>query len=198
MSWRNRPWQWRARKRSHLSFPKIPSGLAGLHHQYVRIRFSERTGGDRHRLPRVARVLRNDYHKQRVIRAQPQDTMLTDIFHINWPIGARVRVLQNSVTRGERGEPFGPSRIIGEEEGRPIYLFSTDSPLRSMSGDFEGMALYAGQGVGRINAIVPAGERFAAIVGEAAQLLRKPASALGDSARRTSSAGRPPHGRGQG
>ena len=140
----------------------------------------------------------HDYHKQRVIRAQPQDTMLTDIFHINWPIGARVRVLQNSVTRGERGEPFGPSRIIGEEEGRPIYLFSTDSPLRSMSGDFEGMALYAGQGVGRINAIVPAGERFAAIVGEAARLLRKPTSALGDSARRTSSAGRPPHGTGQG
>ena len=51
------------------------------------------------------------------------------------------------------------TQIIGEEEGRPIYLFSTDSPLRSMTGDFEGMAFYAGNGVDKIDAIIPAGER---------------------------------------
>ena len=28
-----------------------------------------------------------------------------------------------------------------------------------MTGDFEAMALYAGQGIGRIDSIVPAGER---------------------------------------
>ncbi|MFP5355779.1 MAG: CarD family transcriptional regulator, partial [Gemmatimonadota bacterium] len=65
----------------------------------------------------------------------------------------------------ERGDPFAatgdiPRTVIGDEEGRPIYLFSTDSPLRSMTGDFEAMALYAGQGVGRITAIEPAGERL--------------------------------------
>ena len=114
----------------------------------------------------------HDYHKQRIIQARSQDTILTDIFHINWPIGAPVRVLQNSATRGERGDPFGSTCIIGEEEGRPIYLFSTDSPLRSMTGDFEGMALYAGQGVDRIDAIVPAGERLKAIVSDATQLLQ--------------------------
>jgi nitronate monooxygenase len=114
----------------------------------------------------------HDYHKQRVVQAKSKETILTDIFHINWPIGAPVRVLQNSVTRGERGDPFGLSQIIGEEEGRPIYLFSTDSPLRSMTGDFEGMALYAGQGVDKIDAIVPAGERLKAIVSEATQLLQ--------------------------
>ena len=37
--------------------------------------------------------------------------------------------------------------IIGDEVGRPVYQFSTDSPLRSMTGDFEAMALYAGTGV---------------------------------------------------
>ena len=56
------------------------------------------------------------------------------------------------------------TQIIGEEEGRPIYLFSTDSPLRSMTGDFEGMAFYAGNGVDKIDAIIPAGERLWAIV----------------------------------
>ena len=101
-----------------------------------------------------------------------QDTLLTDVIHVNWPIDAPVRVLQNSTTRGERGDPFGPSCIIGEEEGRPIYLFSTDSPLRSMTGDFERMALYAGQGVDKIDAIVPAGERLKAIISEATRLLQ--------------------------
>jgi nitronate monooxygenase len=80
-------------------------------------------------------------------------------------------VLQSRVTRGEKGDQFGPSSIIGEEEGRPIYLFSTDSPLRSMTGDFEAMARYAGQGVDRIDAIIPAGERIRAIVAKAQRVL---------------------------
>jgi len=113
----------------------------------------------------------HDYHKQRLVTARSQETLLTDMFHINWPIGAPVRVLQNSATRGLRGDPFGPKCVIGEEEGRPIYLFSTDSPLRSMTGDFEAMALYAGQGVDKIDAIIPAGDRLRAIVAEAQRLL---------------------------
>ena len=36
-----------------------------------------------------------------------------------------------------------------------------------MTGDFEAMALYAGQGVSRIDSIVPAGERVVRIVDEA-------------------------------
>jgi nitronate monooxygenase len=61
----------------------------------------------------------HDYHKQRIVNARPEDTILTDMFHINWPIGAPVRVLRNSATRGEKGDPFGATQIIGEEEGRP-------------------------------------------------------------------------------
>jgi len=113
----------------------------------------------------------HDYHKERIVTARSQETLLTDMFHINWPIGAPVRVLQNSATRGLRGDPFGPKSVIGEEEGRPIYLFSTDSPLRSMTGDLEAMALYAGQGVDRIDAIIPAGDRLRTIVAEAQSLL---------------------------
>jgi len=115
----------------------------------------------------------HDYHKQRVVRATGADTVLTEAFHINWPRGAAVRVLDNSVTRGERGDPAAAAAtVIGDEEGRPIHLFSTDSPLRSMSGDFEAMALYAGQGAGRVDRVVSAGERIAAIAAEAAAVLR--------------------------
>ena len=114
----------------------------------------------------------HDYHKQRLVAAKTDDTLLTEDFHINWPPGAKVRVLANSVTRGEQGDPFSSERtVVGEEEGRPIYLFSTDSPLRSMTGNFEAMALYAGQGVGRVTAIIPAGERVRRIVADAAALL---------------------------
>ncbi|MFC3703552.1 NAD(P)H-dependent flavin oxidoreductase [Devosia honganensis] len=111
------------------------------------------------------------HHRDRLVAAGPDDTLLTDMFHINWPDGARVRVLKSAVTAGERGRPrSGAPVVIGEEEGRPIYLFSTDSPLRSMQGDFEAMALYAGTGVGAVSAVRPAGEIIADIVEEAAAL----------------------------
>lgn len=114
----------------------------------------------------------HDYHKQRLVDADDEDTTLTDVFHINWPRGAKVRVLANSVTRGERGDPFSNARtIIGDEAGRPIYLFSTDSPLRSMTGDFEAMALYGGKGVSQVSRIVSVSERICTIVAEAVSLL---------------------------
>jgi nitronate monooxygenase len=49
-----------------------------------------------------------------------------------------------------------------------------------MTGDFEAMALYAGAGVGRVDAVVPAGERIARIASEAAVQLRL---ARGDATR---------------
>lgn len=113
------------------------------------------------------------YHQQRIVDARADDTILTDIFHINWPIGASVRVLKNSTVRGVRGDPYGPSRVIGDEQGRPIYLFSTDSPSRIMKGDFEAMALYAGTGIDRIDRIMPAAQRVAQIVDEAVRLLQE-------------------------
>lgn len=107
------------------------------------------------------------YHKQRLIAAEASDTLLTEMFHINWPPGAPVRVLSSAVTAGGRGKPRAARQVIGDEEGRPIYLFSTDSPLQSMRGEFECMALYAGTGVGNIRAIRPAGDILREIVAEA-------------------------------
>ncbi|HTN61839.1 MAG TPA: nitronate monooxygenase [Devosia sp.] len=116
----------------------------------------------------------HDAHKQALLIARAEDTVLTDAFHINWPPGAPVRVLKSAITSGARGPTHGPERTpIGDEEGRPIYLFSTDSPLRSMTGDFASMALYAGTGVGQIDAITGAGDRLRAIIAEAEPLLAK-------------------------
>ena len=114
----------------------------------------------------------HDYHRKRLVEASADDTVLTDVFHVNWPKGAKVRVLKNTVTRGERGDPFaGIPTVIGDEKGRRIYLFSTDSPSRDMTGDFEAMALYAGRGVGGVRSVIGAAERVRAIVTEATALL---------------------------
>lgn len=114
----------------------------------------------------------HDYHKQRIVEARPGETVHTDAFHLKWPKGAWVRVLPNSVTRGEHGDPHSGSRhVIGQQGARLIYRFGTDSPLRDMTGDFEAMALYAGEGAGRINSIPPAAERLNAIVTEARHVL---------------------------
>ncbi len=111
----------------------------------------------------------HDFHKQRLVAAQGADTVLTGAFHINWPPGAPVRVLKSAVTA--RQAEAAARTVIGEEEGRPIYLNSTDSPLRSMTGDFAAMALYAGTGVGEIAAIEPAATRVRRIVDAAEALL---------------------------
>ena len=105
------------------------------------------------------------YHRERLVEADAADTVLTSAFHINWPANAPVRVLRTPVVA--LGEEQAEGRVIGSEEGRPIYLFSTDSPLRSMTGDFASMALYAGTGVGEIKSIVSAADRIETILSEA-------------------------------
>ena len=107
----------------------------------------------------------HDYHKLRIVNAAPGRTVHTEAFHINWPAGATVRVLPNSVTQGDHGDPFAATRqVIGADGERSIYLFSTDSPLRSTIGNLEAMALYAGEGAGRLGEILPAAERLNRIV----------------------------------
>jgi nitronate monooxygenase len=110
----------------------------------------------------------HEYHKQCIVAARTGETILTQAFHVNWPRGANVRVLPNAVTRGEFGDPFTTAkRMIGKEGERNIWLFSTDSPQKNMTGELEHMALYAGTGSGVIRDIVPAGERMRTIMAEA-------------------------------
>ncbi len=115
----------------------------------------------------------HDYHKRRVVAAAGSDTVLTDIFVLNWPAHAAVRVIANSVTEKLGFDTLGhdpgklPREVIGHEGDRPLYRYSTDSPLRITTGDLEAMALFAGQSAGAITDIVPAGVRLRNIVAEA-------------------------------
>ncbi|MEO3416192.1 nitronate monooxygenase [Roseovarius sp. CAU 1744] len=120
------------------------------------------------------------YHKERVCAAHGDDTVLTDVYVLNWHKGAAVRVIANSQTGALGGRYLGhdpdtlPREPIARDEGQPRLRFSTDSPLRTTTGDLEAMALFAGQGVGDISEIVPAARRIADMSAQADRLLRGP------------------------
>ncbi|WP_333815097.1 NAD(P)H-dependent flavin oxidoreductase [Tabrizicola sp.] len=119
----------------------------------------------------------HDYHKRRVVEAEGGDTVLTDVFVLNWPKGAAVRVIGNSVTQAFGDNLMGhdpdtlPREAIAEDSGQPLLRYSTDSPMRHTTGSLEEMALYAGQGAGLIRDVIPAGERLQRMVKEAADCL---------------------------
>jgi nitronate monooxygenase len=57
-----------------------------------------------------------------------------------------------------------PREVIAEEDGRPIYKFSTDSPLRTTTGDLEALPAFAGQVTGLITTIPNAADLVSAMV----------------------------------
>lgn len=116
------------------------------------------------------------YHRKCLVDAHAEDTVHTTIFARNWTITAPVRVLPNAVTRGDYAhlsEAEKNQPIAEQDGGQPIYLYSTDSPAVDATGRIEDMAIYAGQSVGQIHDILPAGERIARIMGAAQNCLQR-------------------------
>ncbi|GAB4393137.1 MAG: enoyl-[acyl-carrier-protein] reductase FabK [Kiloniellaceae bacterium] len=128
----------------------------------------------------------HDYHKQRVVAACSQDTVHTDAFAINWPPSSPVRVIANSLTKslgplllGYRPEDFDRLEVA-RDEGRPLYRFSTDSPLRTTTGGLEALALFAGQVTGSVARVRPAAALMEEIVTTAHATLRRLGRPTGD------------------
>lgn len=119
------------------------------------------------------------YHKSRIVESTGDDTVLTDVFVLNWPKGAAVRVIANSVTDGLHGDYLGhdpdslPHRAIAWDGDQPRLRFSTDSPLRTTTGDLEAMALYAGRGAGDVKTVSSAANRLNDMVAQARHILNK-------------------------
>ncbi len=121
----------------------------------------------------------HDDHKARVLAAQAEDTVYTDIFALNWPANSPVRVIRNSVTdaightlTGHHPDTL-PHEIIAHEDGRPLLRYSTDSPLRITTGDLEAMPNYAGQSAALITTLPTAAARIATILSEAQTALAR-------------------------
>lgn len=119
------------------------------------------------------------YHKQRLVEASSENTVYTDLFSINWPPGAPVRVLANSLTEAYQDHLLGhdprllPREAVATDDGRPIYRYSTDSPLRTTEGTLEHLPAYAGQVAGQVHQVIPAGELLATIMRDAEASLNR-------------------------
>ncbi len=112
------------------------------------------------------------HHKQRVQRANADDTVYTTLFKRNWHEPAPVRVLPNATLAGKY-EGRGPDTVIGRQDGQEVFVYSTDSPLADATGDVDDMALYCGQSCGQFSNIPDARERIDTILDEAAGILRE-------------------------
>jgi nitronate monooxygenase len=105
-------------------------------------------------------------YKAGLLEAEGRDTVLTELFDVGWP--APHRVLRNSTyERWEAGgcPPSGRRPGEGEQVAPGIPRYAINMPLAGVEGDVEAMAMYAGQGVGTIDAVEPAAaivERYAA------------------------------------
>ena len=111
-----------------------------------------------------------DAHPQyqaRLLAAEGRDTVLTTLFDVGW--AAPHRVLRNSTY--ERWEaasrpPAGERPSEGEEVAPGIARYAVNMPLSGIEGNVEAMAMYAGQGVGTIDEILPAAEVVARLAAD--------------------------------
>ncbi|GLT94380.1 hypothetical protein SLE2022_121230 [Rubroshorea leprosula] len=112
-------------------------------------------------------------------------TEYTDVFgRARWP-GAQQRALQTPVLSDRKSLPahenevnqpiIGRSTIHGVE--KEIGRFAGTIPNVTTTGDIESMAMYAGQGVGLIKEILPAGEVVRRLVEDSQILIKQKFSA---------------------
>jgi NAD(P)H-dependent flavin oxidoreductase YrpB (nitropropane dioxygenase family) len=124
----------------------------------------------------------HDGYKSRVVGAQATETVRTGMFGPDNPQFNPIRVLRNRVVRewqdrvGEipadtSGLPvIGHMNLAGQQV--EMHQFSNLVPMRHLtSGDLEEMALLAGQGVGLVDAVEPAGTVIAEMTEQACTML---------------------------
>lgn len=122
----------------------------------------------------------HDRYRRRIAAARETDTVHADIFSVDWP-DSPLRVLRNeTVTRWEAagrpaiGQRPGEGEVLGHNElGEPIPRYSDSAPLAGTTGEIEAMMMYAGQSVGLVDRLLPAGEIVREVAGEAARVLER-------------------------
>ncbi|NAS32487.1 nitronate monooxygenase [Flavobacteriaceae bacterium R38] len=112
--------------------------------------------------------------------ANENDTFYTqDLFHLGWE-NAPHRVLKNSTIKEweKAGKPPIGKRpnqgevIAQDANGKSIYRYSDNNPIKGVTGNIEAMALYAGQSVGLLNKRIPSKEIIENIIEEAKQSIK--------------------------
>ena len=105
-----------------------------------------------------------DYRRQLIAAAETDAQWYADLFGVGWA-DAPHRAIRNSTARAweAAGRP-GPGRRPGEgeeiaqDQGRPIFRYSSAVALEGTTGDIEALSLWAGQGVALARHVQPASE----------------------------------------
>jgi nitronate monooxygenase len=123
----------------------------------------------------------HDEYRSHLLRARGEDALYAaDLFDVGWE-RAPHRALRNS-TR-ERWEAAGsppPGERPGEGEtvaaradGTPIARYSSSMPVAGITGEIEALSMWAGQGIGLLDRVQPAGEIVRELVDDADAVLRR-------------------------
>jgi NAD(P)H-dependent flavin oxidoreductase YrpB (nitropropane dioxygenase family) len=120
------------------------------------------------------------HYKQKVLEASEQDTVRTTLFGYGWPDAphrtlrtAFVRQWLGQEARGQESRPDEPvvgQTVIGGQP-MPVLRFMGFPPNSDASGDIESMDLLAGQAVGLVREVKPAGQIVRELVEEARQII---------------------------
>ncbi|WP_336325824.1 NAD(P)H-dependent flavin oxidoreductase [Halovenus sp. HT40] len=113
-------------------------------------------------------------YRERVLEAAATDTVRTELFDVGWPDQPHCVLRNDTVNawetagRPESGDRPGEGETVGAYPwGTEIQRYGDDLPVDGATGDLEAMALYAGQSVGTISDLQPAGEVVTTVVEEA-------------------------------
>jgi NAD(P)H-dependent flavin oxidoreductase YrpB (nitropropane dioxygenase family) len=135
----------------------LAAGAAGAR---VGTRFVAATESDAH----------PDYDRA-LLAADGGDTTLTETFGVAWP-HAPHRVLHSCVDAAAAlGDDVVGQTTTADGEVTPVHRFVPSPPTRGTTGFIGAMALYAGQGVGLVCSVAPAGDIVRELVEGAAALL---------------------------
>jgi NAD(P)H-dependent flavin oxidoreductase YrpB (nitropropane dioxygenase family) len=130
----------------------------------------------------------HDEYKRRLVGANGTDTVRTSILGPDMPHFNPYRVLRNRVIKEFSGredevptdvssQPVIGKMTLGGEEV-PLRRFNSFPVIPEMSGDFDELAMPAGEGVGLIQSIEPAAAVMEQMMAEAESIIRNLTSAV--------------------
>ncbi len=121
-------------------------------------------------------------YKQRVLESSEEDTVRTTLFGYAWPNAPhrtlRTRFVDEWLSQEARGsEQRRDEPVVGETtlggHRQEVRRFMCFPPGADTTGDIESMSLLAGQGVGLVNEIKPAGEIVRELVESASRIIQE-------------------------
>jgi NAD(P)H-dependent flavin oxidoreductase YrpB (nitropropane dioxygenase family) len=130
----------------------------------------------------------HEEYKRRLVAARGTDTVRTSILGPDMPHFNPYRVLRNRVIEEFSGreaevptdvssQPVVGKMTLGGEEV-PLRRFNSFPVIPEMSGDFDELAMPAGEGVGLVRSIEPAAAVMERMMAEAESIIAKLASAV--------------------